>query len=222
MVDPVVTEDGHTYERTAILHWLKDHDTSPKTMTKLKNKLLVPNHVLRAQIIDFRQRNGLPEEKAWEPDPSTMNTSEPSQRGNQGSNNRNHRHHHHHHHRQRVVWNQQQRQQACSVVAQILQNNPHILFDTGLHTRMGIGVPYEELANMVISTPAMWNHVQRKFREHEIGRQLMHPIDQANRHMEQQRRAEEEQKQAALSLSPPLRALQDDINALGHRPIWNG
>ena len=42
MVDPVVTEDGHTYERSAILHWLKDHDTSPKTMTKFKSKVVVP------------------------------------------------------------------------------------------------------------------------------------------------------------------------------------
>ena len=31
MTDPVITEDGFTYERSAIEHWLKDHDTSPKT-----------------------------------------------------------------------------------------------------------------------------------------------------------------------------------------------
>jgi TPR repeat protein len=29
MVDPVMAEDGHTYERTAIMNWLKDHTTSP-------------------------------------------------------------------------------------------------------------------------------------------------------------------------------------------------
>ena len=37
MTDPVITEDGFTYEG-AIEHWLKDHDTSPKTGKKLRNK----------------------------------------------------------------------------------------------------------------------------------------------------------------------------------------
>ena len=46
MIDPVVTSDGHTYERNAILHWLKEKDTSPKTMKKLINKNVIPNHVV--------------------------------------------------------------------------------------------------------------------------------------------------------------------------------
>ena len=31
MVDPVVTADGHTYERVAIEQWLQMHDMSPMT-----------------------------------------------------------------------------------------------------------------------------------------------------------------------------------------------
>ena len=38
MTDPVITEDGFTYERSAIEHWLKDHDTSPKTGKNLETR----------------------------------------------------------------------------------------------------------------------------------------------------------------------------------------
>ena len=31
MEDPVMTADGHTYERAAIEQWLREHDTSPNT-----------------------------------------------------------------------------------------------------------------------------------------------------------------------------------------------
>jgi len=31
MRDPVVAEDGHSYESSAILKWLSSHDTSPLT-----------------------------------------------------------------------------------------------------------------------------------------------------------------------------------------------
>ena len=31
MEEPVVTQDGQTYERHAIEYWLRDHDTSPLT-----------------------------------------------------------------------------------------------------------------------------------------------------------------------------------------------
>lgn len=36
-----------TYERAAILQWLKTQDTSPMTGAKLASKVLVPNLVLR-------------------------------------------------------------------------------------------------------------------------------------------------------------------------------
>src|SRR3989338_916619 len=50
MQDPVITGDGHTYERSAIQHWLQEHDKSPKTGLRLESKNLAPNHALRSQI----------------------------------------------------------------------------------------------------------------------------------------------------------------------------
>jgi len=43
MVDPVVTADGHTYERAAIEQWLRVHDTSPMTGQPLPSKTLSPD-----------------------------------------------------------------------------------------------------------------------------------------------------------------------------------
>eukprot|EP00250_Pteridium_aquilinum_P020295 c24773_g1_i1 orf=392-3226(+) len=64
MRDPVITADGHSYERTAIETWLKDHDTSPKTGEVLPpppggvgvDKTLRPNHILRGQIIEYKEK----------------------------------------------------------------------------------------------------------------------------------------------------------------------
>lgn len=42
-MDPVVAEDGITYERAAIESWFKNHDTSPLTNLKLNSKHLIPN-----------------------------------------------------------------------------------------------------------------------------------------------------------------------------------
>lgn len=66
MEDPVITADGHSYERAAIEKWLKLHDTSPKTGEVLPpppggdgfgvDKTLRPNHILRGQIIEYKER----------------------------------------------------------------------------------------------------------------------------------------------------------------------
>ena len=40
MVDPVVTDDGHTYERANIERWFESHDTSPLTGARLASKRL--------------------------------------------------------------------------------------------------------------------------------------------------------------------------------------
>eukprot|EP00250_Pteridium_aquilinum_P021454 c25129_g1_i1 orf=654-3227(+) len=64
MEDPVITADGHSYERAAIEKWLKHHDTSPKTGEVLPpppgssgvDKTLRPNHILRGQIIEYKER----------------------------------------------------------------------------------------------------------------------------------------------------------------------
>lgn len=66
---PVITSDGHTYERVAIARWLEEHSTSPKTGQELPDRVLRPNHAMRAQIIAWRERHGLPPLPPWEPEP---------------------------------------------------------------------------------------------------------------------------------------------------------
>lgn len=39
----------------AIKRWLEEHNTSPRTGKQLHDKIIRPNHSLRAQIVDFRQ-----------------------------------------------------------------------------------------------------------------------------------------------------------------------
>lgn len=50
MVDPWVAVDGHSYEKSQIVEWLRDNDTSPVTGQALKSKKLIPNNSLRAII----------------------------------------------------------------------------------------------------------------------------------------------------------------------------
>ena len=60
MGDPVVANDGHSYERAAIATWLETHDSSPQTREPMGSSALVPNHALRGQIAEWRTRRGLP------------------------------------------------------------------------------------------------------------------------------------------------------------------
>ena len=57
MMEPVITADGHTYEREAIEEWLQTHDTSPKTGAKLKSKELTPNWDKKGDIEEFLQEH---------------------------------------------------------------------------------------------------------------------------------------------------------------------
>lgn len=50
MVDPVLCEDGQTYERTNILEWLSRSPTSPLTRQPLSPNNLRPNLALKAAI----------------------------------------------------------------------------------------------------------------------------------------------------------------------------
>ncbi len=50
-VDPVIAEDGHTYEREAIALWLSDHFTSPMTRASMPSKRLVA-HLAMQQIVE--------------------------------------------------------------------------------------------------------------------------------------------------------------------------
>ena len=50
MADPVVTSDGHSYEREAILRWFATRRTSPCTGMVLDTTHVIPNHALRATV----------------------------------------------------------------------------------------------------------------------------------------------------------------------------
>ena len=50
MQDPVTTEDGITYERTAIEDWLSRNLTSPVTNQPLSSAHLVPNVLVRGMV----------------------------------------------------------------------------------------------------------------------------------------------------------------------------
>ena len=50
MQDPVITSDGHTFERVAITEWLQGRNASPKTGATLPNNNLIPNIALRNRI----------------------------------------------------------------------------------------------------------------------------------------------------------------------------
>eukprot|EP00730_Choanoeca_flexa_P004819 TRINITY_DN11809_c0_g1_i5.p1 TRINITY_DN11809_c0_g1~~TRINITY_DN11809_c0_g1_i5.p1 ORF type:complete len:814 (+),score=144.43 TRINITY_DN11809_c0_g1_i5:64-2505(+) len=64
MEDPVITADGHTFEREAIVHWLQEHNTSPVTGLPLPDLQIRPNHALRAELSEYRERHKLPPIKA--------------------------------------------------------------------------------------------------------------------------------------------------------------
>jgi hypothetical protein len=57
MRDPVVAADGHTYERMAILRWLKTSDKSPLTGSMLPHKNLVPNYMLLSSVQEINNKS---------------------------------------------------------------------------------------------------------------------------------------------------------------------
>ena len=53
--DPVITSDGHTYERADILQWFRDGNvTSPMTGLTLQNKRLIKNIALSKLVSDWK------------------------------------------------------------------------------------------------------------------------------------------------------------------------
>lgn len=56
LVDPVIAPDGHSYERSEIVRWLRKKRTSPVTGEKLRYPLLIPNHALRNTIGELVER----------------------------------------------------------------------------------------------------------------------------------------------------------------------
>lgn len=51
MRNPVIAEDGHTYEKDAIENWLEKSPTSPMTRQQISSEKLIPNLALK-QLID--------------------------------------------------------------------------------------------------------------------------------------------------------------------------
>ena len=47
LTEPVIAADGHTYEKTAIQHWLQQQDTWPVTGEVLSTTAVLPNRVIR-------------------------------------------------------------------------------------------------------------------------------------------------------------------------------
>ena len=62
MTDPVCTSDGFTYERRAIVEWLRTKNTSPSTGAKLESKKLIPNITVRCLLQHFSQQRQAHEE----------------------------------------------------------------------------------------------------------------------------------------------------------------
>ena len=52
MVDPVVAEDGHTYEREALARWLSEKNSSPLTGQPMGTRM-VPNHAVKSMIANL-------------------------------------------------------------------------------------------------------------------------------------------------------------------------
>ena len=60
MEDPVTSEaTGQTYDRQAIMPWLKRNKTCPLTRLPLRRKMLVPNTQLAEKIQNWKVRHGI-------------------------------------------------------------------------------------------------------------------------------------------------------------------
>lgn len=57
MEDPVMAADGYTYERKAIMQWLKAHRRSPMTNDPMVEIVLIANHGLKSAIQEWRASN---------------------------------------------------------------------------------------------------------------------------------------------------------------------
>ena len=57
MKHPVVCEDGYTYKRDQIEHWLEDNDTSPMTRERLSSKVFRKNYALKGVMEEFSRNS---------------------------------------------------------------------------------------------------------------------------------------------------------------------
>ena len=74
MRDPVIAEDGHSYERSAITEWFQHNNTSPKTNLPLNSTHLVANIALRNTIQEFFAKNPIvtPVQSVYNDSPLTL------------------------------------------------------------------------------------------------------------------------------------------------------
>jgi len=54
-IDPVIAEDGHTYERQAIVQWLQQKQISPMTRQPISINSLRPNYIIK-QILELEKK----------------------------------------------------------------------------------------------------------------------------------------------------------------------
>ena len=62
MAEPLLSREGHNYEREAILNWVSEHGTSPLTRETLRPSHLVANRAMKVKIQFFLRQNGIVDE----------------------------------------------------------------------------------------------------------------------------------------------------------------
>ena len=55
MEEPVITPYGTTYEKSAIIDWIKKNKTDFKTKQILKEEMLVTNYILKVAIKNYKE-----------------------------------------------------------------------------------------------------------------------------------------------------------------------
>lgn len=59
MTDPVIADDGFSYERSKLKDWFLKSNISPMTGGELGSKNMISNHALRQTIQNYCQKNGI-------------------------------------------------------------------------------------------------------------------------------------------------------------------
>lgn len=77
MTEPVVAADGHTYEKKAIEAWLYKNMTSPLTNLPLSTNTLIPNHLIKSLIVEYKEKNQENQEKNQENKEKNQESKEP-------------------------------------------------------------------------------------------------------------------------------------------------
>lgn len=63
MADPVILPDGHSYDRSALMKWMKVNNTSPATRQVVSLDDIRPNWMLRNLIRQYKKKQGLVERR---------------------------------------------------------------------------------------------------------------------------------------------------------------